>query len=177
MSNIPTRALFATFVSAMVASMPALCHASQSCVTKRYYAYAAQSGVSAILVDSKYKTYKLVSKGMKISDMVKSSSDIGAQYINCDTDHYYCVGGRFNILVPKKLSGLTWGDDKNECSSAPNAGGQKYRVICMTDDGIVTKFMYSKSLGLLSFQTVIPMGPKYVLTAGRCGLFSEKSRK
>lgn len=147
---------------------PATGMTKSNCHKHRYYKYNSISNETAFIFDTKYDNVFIGNKNIKDSQNI--SSDIGGAFEKCSNSDFYCWKSLLVFLVPKHISSSTWIFKGNYCSSTRKDDAKYYMTICMSHEGLVTKFTYSKKRGIISFQSLIPKDSKYVIS-GSCGLF------
>lgn len=137
--------------------------------------YASQSDHTALRFD--LRDDYLSTHDKRSPKIFEEQTEFGGYFTDCSNNRFYCVSGPIDLLVPKHVQLLHWGNKSAHCNAkrVHSSHIAAYVVKCSSDYGNrvrTTRFHYSLIQGVTSFRFLSPSkGAKYSLR-GVCGLFA-----
>lgn len=104
-------------------------------------------------------------------------TEFGGYFTDCSNSRFYCVSGPIDLLFPKHVRLLHWGNGSAHCNAkrVRSSPSTVYIVKCSSiygDRVRTTRFHYSPIHGVTSFRFLSPSKGVMYSLRGVCGLFA-----
>lgn len=137
--------------------------------------YASQSDNTALRFD--LRDNYLSTHDKRSPKIFEEQTEFGGYFTNCTNNEYYCISGPIDLLLPKNIRLLHWGNESAHCNAKRVHPSRTtvYVVKCSSHYGNqvrTTRFHYSTYRGVTSFRFLSPSKGSIYSLRGACGLFA-----